>query len=110
MTVYELGPRRRPRPVLVSQDGLTFAQCIERCRDGRAYTFTNPNLKGYFYKAPFPADPDQTFLDGASSAITYYDKETQQPASPTLMIYDFDEDDDADWSIVVATHHPMVRR
>jgi len=82
----------------------TFAKCIERLRDGKAYTFTKPALKGYFYKAPFPSQDRQTKLDGACSAITYYDKITHKPAMPTLMLYDFD---DNGWQILPASRHPL---
>jgi hypothetical protein len=110
MTVHRLKPKRRHNGfnTLSVVDGLTFAQCIEHLRDGRAYTFSNPNLTGYFYKAPFPEDPAQTRLDGACSAITYHDKATHEPATPTLMLYDFD-DDEPDWSIAVASRHPRAQ-
>lgn len=108
MTVHRLQPKHKPGIALVSWDGLTFAQCIEQLRDGRAYIFTNPNLKGYFYKAPHPAVAEQTQLDGALSAITYYDKQTHEPAMPTLMLYDFD-DDETEWLIHVASRHPRAQ-
>lgn len=86
----------------------TFAACIERLRDGKEYTFTNPNLTGYFHKAPYPAQDRFTTRDGASSAITYRDKETGEPASPTLMLYDFDNDNEAGWSITVGPWRKTV--
>lgn len=90
----------------------TFRQVLEILRDGRARRFTTENLTGYFYKAPFPSDEKQTELDGAHSAITYWDKQTHERASPTLMLYDFDEGEDADpeWTVELAECHPATRR
>lgn len=85
---------------------MTFQECIEKIRDGKAYIFTNPNLKGYFYKAPFPSKDDQTEIDGAYSAITYYDKRTNEPATPTLMLYDFD--DYSGWTCKRTAKHPLA--
>jgi hypothetical protein len=83
---------------------MTFQQCIDRLRDGRAYVFTNPGLKGYFYKAPsYPEDIRQTEFDGESSAITYYNKATNEPMMPTLRMYDFD---DKNWTIHRVSQHP----
>lgn len=86
---------------------MTFQEVIEKLRDGKAYIFTNANLAGYFYKAPHPEDHKQTNIDGAVSAITYYDKITNAKASPTLMLYDFD-DDETGWVINRAFKHPLV--
>lgn len=86
---------------------LTFKQCVERLRDGRAYVFATDGMRGYFYKAPFPEDVAQTCIDGACSAITHYDKQTHRPSMPTLMLYDFD-DDENEWFIVSVRSHPSV--
>ena len=82
---------------------MTFSEVIETLRDGKAYRFTCPGLAGYFYKAPYPSDPDQTALDGAYSAITFWNGDYR--ASPTLMLYDFD---DNCWEVQIATKHPQL--
>lgn len=84
---------------------MTFTEVIEKLRDGNAYIFTHPHLTGYFYKAPFPEQPEQTAIDSACSAISYYDKSTNTPAMPMLMLYDFDEDY---WECNLATNHPLT--
>ena len=72
---------------------MTFAQVIKKLRDGHAYRFGHENLKGHFFKVPYPAKQSHTDRDGALSAITFWNEGKR--ASPTLMLYDFDED--ADW-------------
>lgn len=67
----------------------TFAQVLETLRDGHGYAFGHHNLKGCFYKAPYPAQDEHTERDGALSAITFW--RDGQRAMPTLMLYDFDE-------------------
>lgn len=84
---------------------MTFQQVIDKIRDGKAYTFTNDNLAGYFYKAPYPEQDKQTKLDGACSAITYYNKMTNKSEMPTLMLYDFDSDE---WHCDRAFKHPLA--
>ena len=84
---------------------MTFAEIIERLKDGKAYTFTTPHLAGYFYKAPFPEDTKQSDIDKACSAITYYNKLTNKPDTPTLMLYDFTE---PNWHIRKAIKHPLA--
>lgn len=74
---------------------LTFSEVIAKLRDGRGYRFGHENLQGHFYKAPFPSQPDHTKRDGAHSAITFWHENKR--ASPTLMLYDFDEDDEPCW-------------
>lgn len=81
---------------------MTFMEVIEHLRDGKAYKFTHENLSGFFYKAPFPEDEKQTQIDGACSAITFWNE--GQLASPTLMLYDFD--DDCEWTCEPAFRHP----
>jgi hypothetical protein len=70
---------------------MTFEQIIDQLRDGKGYQFGKPGISGYFYKAPFPEVKRHTVRDGAMSAITFWRK--GERASPTLMLYDFDEDD-----------------
>ena len=84
---------------------MTFNQVIATLRSGRAYKFGNPHLTGYFYQAPYPEDFDQTKLDGAISAITYWRDGVR--ASPTLMLYDFD---DPSWWVETADSHPAAVR
>lgn len=85
---------------------MTLTQVIDKLRDGSAYVFTNPRLKGFFYKAPYPADPVQTRLDGAHSAVTYWDKKvSHQLRSPVMLLDDFDCDD---WTCEPASHHPQM--
>lgn len=87
---------------------MTFNEVIEQLRDGKAYDFGHIHLAGYFYKAPFPSDNNQTAIDGAHSAITYWENTPwPMPASPTLMLYDFDED--TEWYCHEATTHPSMR-
>jgi hypothetical protein len=74
---------------------LKFSEVIEQLRDGKGYAFWSKGTRGYFYKAPYPALEWHTVRDGALSAITYWIN--GQNASPTLMLYDFD---DADWRMV----------
>lgn len=74
---------------------LTFNQVIEKLRDGHGYAFGHHNLKGCFYKAPYPAEEVHTLRDGAASAITFWHE--GQRASPTLMLYDFDDDEPVWW-------------
>ncbi len=73
----------------------TFAEVIETLRDGKGYRFNTSGMSGYFYKAPFPEEDTHTKRDGALSAITYW--ENGRKATPTLMLYDFD--DDAEWIV-----------
>lgn len=84
---------------------MNFNQVIEQLRDGKAYDFGHKALSGHFYKAPFPSQDTQTELDGAHSAITYW--EHNRPAMPVLMLYDFDSD--ANWYCREATIHPSQR-
>lgn len=81
---------------LAAWSHLSFQQIIEILRDGKSYKFSAEGMKGYFFKAPFPDQQHHTARDGALSAITYW--EDGKPASPTLMLYDFDPNE-ADWSI-----------
>jgi len=74
---------------------MTFFEIIKQLRGGKGYRFGHPNLDGHFYKAPFPSKAEHTTRDGAHSAITFWNDNKR--ASPTLMLYDFDED--ADWWI-----------
>lgn len=67
----------------------TFEQVIEQLRDGKGYAFGHHNLKGCFYKAPYPEQKAHTIRDGASSAITFW--QDGKRAMPTLMLYDFDD-------------------
>lgn len=87
---------------------MKFNKVIEKLRDGKAYKFGHKYLNGFFYKAPFPEDPEQTEIDGSSSAITYwkFDDKNQVNilASPILMLYDFD--DDCEWYCKQAFRHP----
>lgn len=71
-----------------------FAECIEQLRDGKQYIFGHPNVKGEFHKAPFPSQDEHTERDSAHSAITFW--RNGKPASPVLMLYDFD---DINWYI-----------
>lgn len=84
---------------------MTLNQVIEQLRDGKSYRFMHPNLQGYFYKAPFPADDEQTSWDGACSAITYWIGD--KPASPVMLLDDFDRDD---WTMQRAPWHPVIAR
>lgn len=68
---------------------LTFNQVIKQLRDGHGYVFGHHSLKGYFYKAPYPAEALHSDRDGAHSAITFWRDGAR--ASPTLMLYDFDD-------------------
>ena len=83
---------------------MTFQEVIKKLRDGKAYKFTCPGVKGYFYKAPFPERDIQTKIDRACSAITYY--EGGKKASPTLMLYDFDS---TEWTCKATSRHPLLR-
>jgi hypothetical protein len=80
---------------------MTFMEVIEKLRDGQGYKFGHANLSGFFYKAPFPSDDRITKLDGAHSAITFWHHANKR-GSPTLMLYDFD--DDTNWYCRPATH------
>ena len=75
---------------------MTFAEIIERLRDGKRYEFRNDNMVGYFHKAPYPSQDSDLEIDGAHSAITYWDDTGTRRISPTFMLYDFDDDC---WSI-----------
>lgn len=87
---------------------MTFSQIIAKLRDGKAYDFSHENLPGFFYKAPpLPIQEVDTEADVDCSAITYWDKKTLEPASPCLMLYDFDTN--ANWTIEEATKHPTLR-
>lgn len=66
-----------------------FSAIIERLRDGKGYRFGHAALKGHFYKARYPARDADIERDEAASAITFW--HTDQRASPTLMLYDFDD-------------------
>lgn len=79
---------------LAARSGLSFPEIIEIIRDGKGYRFSTHGMNGYFFKAPFPEQEAHTKRDGALSAITYWEHGVK--ATPTLMLYDFDE---ADWSI-----------
>lgn len=68
---------------------LLFPNIIEQLADGKAYVFFTSGMKGYFFKAPHPEQEQHTQRDGAISAITYWEDGVK--ASPTLMLYDFDE-------------------
>lgn len=81
---------------LHTERGRTILQVINRLRDGNGYRFYTPDMKGYFYKAPFPEQAEHTLRDGACSAITYWHEGKR--ASPTLMLYDLDPNE-ADWTI-----------
>lgn len=85
----------------------TFSEVIDMLSDGLARVFTTEHMSGYFYKAPFPDDPDQTLLDGACSAITYWRKSDHTPMSPTMLLDEF-QDDEPQWTCVLATHHPST--
>ncbi len=76
---------------------MKFQEVLTQLRDGKGYIFTRPGIAGRFYKAPYPSRASDTTRDSALSAITYW--EGRSKASPTLMLYDFDEDD---WSCVEA--------
>lgn len=78
------------------KSGLNFTEVLDVLRDGKSYRFATEGMKGYFFKAPFPAQEVHTKRDGAASAITYW--ENGKLTSPTLMLYDFDIDE-GDWSI-----------
>ncbi len=82
---------------------MTFDEVIHKLRDGKAYRFTHPHLKGYFYKAPYPVEEAQTAIDSAASAITFWHEGKR--AMPTLMLYDFDEND---WTCVEVDRHPLA--
>jgi len=83
---------------LAARSGLTFSQVCRQLSDGKGYKFSTTGMLGYFYKAPFPNEPKHTERDGALSAITYW--AGGKPASPVLMLYDFDS---PDWSIEEAS-------
>lgn len=85
---------------LATRSNLTFNQVLKILRDGKGYKFSTKGMNGYFYKAPFPDQPEHTKRDGALSAITYWSHGVN--ASPTLMLYDFDPDE-ADWVIEEAS-------
>jgi len=69
---------------------MTFQDILNQLRDGKGYRFGTWGLDGYFYKAPFPSEDHHTERDGAHSAITFWGTDRRR-ASPTLMLYDFDE-------------------
>ena len=71
---------------------MTFAEIIEQLCDGKRYEFTHPHLNGYFHKAPYPAQEEDTSLDGADCAITFWNETGTARSTPYLMPYDFDED------------------
>jgi hypothetical protein len=77
----------------------TFQMCIDRLSDGKEYNFTTPGLTGYFHKAPYPSRDADEKRDGACSAISYRDKLTGKPASPTLMLDELQEDSEPTWVI-----------
>lgn len=81
---------------------MTFNEVLEQLRDGRAYRFGHKNIAGFFFKAPFPSIDKYTEADGAHSAITFW--HNGERASPTLMLYDFD--DETDWYCQLALNHP----
>lgn len=85
---------------------MTFNEVITKLCDGKRYIFGHDNLLGYFHKAPHPANPKDTAIDGAVSAITYYIND--KPGMPTLMLYDFDDDDECSWYCNEAFAHPLA--
>lgn len=85
---------------------MTFAECLEKCRDGKGYSISHPNLVGFFYKAPYPPRPHDTDQDGAHSALTFWVQTKEDHFvrhSPVFLLDDFDRDD---WTIVECLTHP----
>lgn len=90
--------------LIVDNKLMTFQDVIAKLRDGHGYRFGHANLKGFFYKAPFPENVKITALDGNVSAITFW--QDKKPASPVLMLYDFDDDEPV-WYCERGTHPLM---
>jgi hypothetical protein len=82
---------------------MTFAEIIEKLRDGRPAMFTHPNLNGFFYKAAYPSRDSDFAADGALSAITFWGDGGR--ASPVMLLDDFDRDD---WTYLFWTQHPST--
>lgn len=71
-------------PRLAAQSNLSFSQVLDIISDGKSYKFSTKGMRGFFFKAAFPAKEQDIQRDGALSA------------SPHLMLYDFTE---PNWSI-----------
>jgi len=83
---------------------MTFAEIIEKLRDGRPAMFTHPNLNGFFYKAAYPSRESDAMADGAHSAITFWSEDSKR-ASPVMLLDDFDRDD---WTYLFWSQHPST--
>ncbi len=87
---------------------MTFAEIIEKLRDGKRYAFTHKNLDGYFHKAPYPSLAVDEAIDSACSAITFVPRTaspTQSEGRLVMLLDDFDRDD---WELLELSTRPRL--